>query len=69
MGNTPKVQTDADIPVEGVSPAANPEGRTPQGTPEEAVDFEPKGTPTNDRFASETTAVNVEQDKPGLPKR
>ena len=69
MGNTPKVQTDADIPVEGTIPAANADGRTPLGIPEEAGEAEPKAKTTNDRLATETAALNVERDKPEMPKR
>lgn len=69
MGNTPKVQTDAEIPVEGVSPDTNVEGRTPHGTPEQTSDAQAKGNPTNERLATETAAVNAEQGKPELPKR
>ena len=69
MGNTPKVQTDADIPVEGTSPAANADGRTPLGIPEEAVEGDPKAKTTNERFATETAALNIEQGKPEMPKR
>ncbi len=68
MGNTPKVQQD-DVPPEGASPASNPEGRTPDGIPKQSVDFEPKGAPTNDRFSTETAAVNIKEDKPQPPKR
>lgn len=69
MGNTPKVQTDAEIPVEGTSPAANADGRTPLGIPEEAANAEPKAKTTNDRLATETAALNIEQGKPVMPKR
>ena len=69
MANKPKVQQDDGVPVEGTSPASNPEGRTPHGTPEQAGDHEAKGTPTNDRLSSETAPVNVEQGKPPQPKR
>lgn len=67
MGNTPKVQQDI-VPLEGASPETNPEGRTPHGIPEEATEGEPKAKTTNDRFATETAALNIEQDKPP-PKR
>ena len=69
MGNTPKVQTDANIPVEGTSPAANADGRTPLGIPEEASDAEPKAKTTNDRLATETAPLNIEQGKPEPAKR
>lgn len=68
MANKPKVQQD-DVPAEGASPASNPEGRTPHGTPEDAGDHEAKGAPTNDRLSSETAPVNIEQGKQPPPKR
>ena len=68
MGNTPKVQTDANIPVEGTSPAANPEGRTPHGTPQEAGEHTPSALPNDSRIATETAPVSIEQGKPVQPK-
>ena len=69
MGNTPKVQTDADIPVEGTSPAANADGRTPLGIPEQASEGEPKGRASNDRLATETAPLNIEKGGPEPPKQ
>ena len=69
MGNTPKVQTDAEIPVEGTSPATNADGRTPLGIPEAVGEHEPKAKTTNDRLATETAALNTEKDGSTLPKR
>ncbi len=68
MGNTPKVQQD-DVPAEGTSPDTNPEGRTPHGIPEGITESVPKAKPTNDRLATETAALNIEQDKQPPPKR
>ena len=69
MGNTPKTQTDAQIPVEGTSPAANPDGRSPHGIPEEATKAEPGAKTTNDRLATETAPLNIERGQPEMPKR
>lgn len=59
--NTPKVQDDV-VPVEGESPAANPEGRTPMGIPAEATEGDPAADPTSDRFATEVAALKIEQE-------
>lgn len=69
MGNTPKVQTDDEIPVEGTSPAANADSRTPLGIPEQASESDAGGRATNDRLATETAPVNIEQGKPEPSKR
>ena len=58
--NQPKVQEDI-VPAEGGSPAANPEGRTPMGIPAEAIEGNPAGDPTADRFKTETAALEIEQ--------
>jgi len=59
--NTPKVQDDV-VPVEGGSPAANPEGRTPMGIPTEATEGDPAADPTSDRFATEVAALKIEKE-------
>ena len=69
MGNTPKVQTDDAIPVKGTSPAANADGRTPHGTPEEAGEHAPSALPNDSRLATETAPVNIEQGKPEQPAK
>ncbi len=69
MGNTPKVQTDDEIPVEGTSPAANADGRTPLGTPEDAGEHVPSALPNDSRLATETAPVNIEQGKPEQPPK
>ena len=38
----------------GVSPATNPTGTTPAGTPASIVDDEPMGSPNSDRAKTET---------------
>ena len=38
----------------GVSPATNPTGTTPAGTPASVVDGEPMGSPNSDRAKTET---------------
>jgi hypothetical protein len=59
--NQPKIQEDI-VPQEGASPAANPEGRTPMGIPEEITKGDPAGDPTGDRLATEVAVLKIEQD-------
>jgi len=56
--NQPKIQTD-DPPPEGASPDHNPTGTTPHGIPKGMEDQDAKGTPTNDRQATETTPPDI----------
>ena len=58
--NQPK-QPD-DVPTEGASPAHNPTGTTPHGTPEGLADADAKAWPTSDREATETAAMETEKD-------
>ena len=55
--NQPK-QPD-DVPDEGVSPANNPTGTTPHGTPEGQADEKSKALPNSDREATETAAMQI----------
>ena len=43
----------------GVSPATNPTGTTPAGTPASIVDDEPMGSPNSDRAKTETAFLNT----------
>jgi hypothetical protein len=63
--NQPKIQADI-VPLEGGSPAANLEGRTPMGIPEEVTKGDPTADPTSDRFVTEVAALTIEQD--GQPR-
>jgi len=63
--NQSKIQENV-VPPEGGSPAANLEGRTSMGIPEEVTKGDPTADPTSDRFATEVAALTIEQD--GQPR-
>lgn len=58
--NQPEVQEDV-VPLEGASPAANPDGRMPMGIPESAIEGDPAADPTSDRFQTEIAALKIQQ--------
>lgn len=70
MGNAPKKQNEGPDPTadQGVSPAHDPHGTTPDGIPRGTGEFSPKGRPTDDREATETATQNIAKDQPPGPK-
>lgn len=60
--NEPKVQKDI-VPARGVSPALDPEGRTPLGIPEGLVAGDPMAAPTDDRLETETATLDIAKSK------
>lgn len=61
---------DHATPQGGVSPAANPGGRTPHGIPHGTLEEEPRGQPTSERHRNETAPLATERDRDrGRPGR